>query len=147
MHKYWGKKPSNDLKELIDKYSNQGDTVLDPFAGYGVFGCEAFIMNRNVILNDLNPIANFLNNQLLQKDIDLQLIEKQWEKIKAEFEPFVIKWYEWNIDGKTVQLTSILRDKNNIPVRAKYKLNGDRSCTEFEIEKNDADNYLNFENT
>lgn len=146
MHKYWGKKPSNDLKELIEKYSNQGDTVLDPFAGYGVFGCEAFIMNRNVILNDLNPVANFLNNQLLQKDINLQLIEKQWKKIKVEFEPFVEKWYEWNIDGKTVQLTSILRDKKNIPVRAKYKLNGDRSCTEFEIKKSDADNYLNFEN-
>ncbi len=31
MHKYWGKKPSSDLKELIDKYSNQGDTVLDTF--------------------------------------------------------------------------------------------------------------------
>lgn len=147
MHKYWGKKPSNDLKELIDKYSNQGDTVLDPFAGYGVFGCEAFIMNRNVILNDLNPVANFLNNQLLQKDIDLQLIEKQWRKIKTEFEPFVDKWHEWDIDGKTVQLTSILRDKNNTPIRAKYKLNGDRSCTEFEIEKSDADKYLNFENS
>jgi len=147
MHKYWGKKPSNDLKELIGKYSNQGDTVLDPFAGYGVFGCEAFIMNRNVILNDLNPVANFLNNQLLQKEIDLLLIKKQWKQIKAEFEPFVTKWYEWNIDGKTVQLTSILRDKNNIPIRAKYKLNGDRSCKEFEIERIDADNYLNFENS
>ena len=147
MHKYWGKKPSNDLKELIDKYSSQGDTVLDPFAGYGVFGCEAFIMNRNVILNDLNPVANFLNNQLLQKDIDLQLIEKQWKKIKTEFVPFVNKWYEWDIDGKAVQLTSILRDQNDTPIRAKYKLNGDRSCTEFEIKKSDADKYLNFENS
>ncbi len=147
MHKYWGKKPSNDLKELIDRYSNQGDTVLDPFAGYGVFGCEAFIMNRNVILNDLNPVANFLNNQLLQKDIDLQLIHKQWKKIKTEFEPFVAKWYEWNVDGKIVQLTSVLRDKNNIPISAKYKLNGNRSCTEFEISKSDAENFLKFENS
>lgn len=147
MHKYWGKKPSNDLKELIDEYSNQGDTVLDPFAGYGVFGCEAFIMNRNVILNDLNPVANFLNNQLLQKDINLRLIKKQWKKIKTEFEPFVAKWYEWNIDNKKVQLTSILRDKNNTPIRAKYRVNGNRSCTEFEIDKNDANKYLNFENS
>ncbi len=146
MHKYWGKKPSNDLKELIEQYSNPGDTVLDPFAGYGVFGCEALIMNRNVILNDLNPVANFLNNQLLQKDIDLLLIEKQWKNIKAEFEPFVAKWYEWDIDGEIVQLTSILRDKNNIPIKAKYKLNGNRSGTEFEIGKNDAEKYLNFEN-
>ncbi len=147
MHKYWGKKPSNDLKNLIDKYTNQGDTVLDPFSGYGVFGCEAFIMNRNVILNDLNPIANFLNTQLLQKNIDLKLIERQWEKIKGEFEPFVEKWYEWKIDDNFVQLKTILRDKNNVPIRAKYKLRGNSSGTEFDIEKKDADNYLEFENT
>lgn len=145
MHKYWGKKPSSDLYKLIDEYTNQGDTVLDPFAGYGVFGCEAFIANRNVILNDLNPIANFLNKQLLQKDVDLQLVEKQWRKIKSELVPFVEKWYEWDLDGKKVQLISVLRDKKNIPIRAKYKLNGNRSCTEFEIKKNDADVYLNFE--
>lgn len=147
MHKYWGKKPSNDLKELICKYSSEGDIVFDPFAGYGVFGCEAFIMNRNVILNDLNPIANFLNNQLLQKNIDLQLIKEQWKRIKIEFEPFVKKWYEWDVDGKTVQLTSILRDKNNIPIRAKYRFDENRGSGEFEIEKNDSDNYLRFEDS
>ena len=54
MHKYWGKKPSKDLYKLIEKYTNEGDLVLDPFAGYGVFTCEAYIMNRNVISNDLN---------------------------------------------------------------------------------------------
>ena len=84
MHKYWGKKPSNDLKELIEEFSNEGDTVLDPFSGYGVFCCEALILNRNVIANDLNPIANFLNKQLLNKEIDLDLVQKQWKKIKKE---------------------------------------------------------------
>ena len=59
MHKYWGKKPSNNLKALIEKYSREGDTILDPFSGYGVFCCEAYLLNRNVISNDLNPIANF----------------------------------------------------------------------------------------
>ncbi len=146
MHKYWGKKPSSDLYELINKYTNQGDTVLDPFAGYGVFGCEAFIANRNVILNDLNPVANFLNNQLLQKNIDLQLMETQWGKIKKEFEPFVAKWYNWKLDGKDVQLTSILRDKNNTPIKAKYKINGSRSCIEFVMKKSDAEAYLSYEN-
>ena len=65
MHKYWGKKPSNNLKELIEKYSEEGDIVLDPFAGYGVFCCEAFILNRNIISNDLNPIAHFLHTPLI----------------------------------------------------------------------------------
>ncbi len=147
MHKYWGKKPSNDLKELINAYSNEGDTVLDPFSGYGVFGCEAFIMNRNVILNDLNPVANFLNIQLLQKDIDLKLILKQWNKIKIEFEPFVEKWYEWNICGELVQLTTILRDKNHIPLRAKYRIKGQKKHPEIELDTISIENYINFENS
>ena len=67
MHKYWGKKPSNNLKALIEKYSSEGDTLLDPFSGYGVFCSEAYILNRNVISNDLNPVANFINIQLLEK--------------------------------------------------------------------------------
>ncbi len=99
----------------INKYSSKGDTVLDPFAGYGVFGCEAYILNRNVILNDLNPIANFLNSQLLEKNIDLFTLEKQWVQIKTEFEPFVNNWYKWNREGYSIQLISILRDKNDIP--------------------------------
>jgi len=147
MHKYWGKKPSSDLKELIDIYSNEEDMVLDPFSGYGVFGCEAFIMNRNVILSDLNPVANFLNTQLLQKNIDLELISKQWDKIKLEFEPFVEKWYEWNMNGEVVQLTTILRDDNSIPIGAKYRIKGQKSHPEIELDKIAVENYLNFENS
>lgn len=58
MHKYWGKKPAFGLAPLIKKYSKPGDLLLDPFAGYGVFCSEAYIAGRNVIANDLNPIAN-----------------------------------------------------------------------------------------
>lgn len=52
MHKYWGKKPSHDLESLITKYSEKGDLLLDPFAGYGVFCCEAVLADRGVIGND-----------------------------------------------------------------------------------------------
>jgi len=124
MHKYWGKKPSNNLKELIEEYSNEGDTVLDPFAGYGVFCCEALILNRNVISNDLNPIANFINKQLLNKSIDLDLVEKQWKQIRAEFEPFNSMWFEWQHEGEIVELISVLRSKEDIPLKAKYRKQG-----------------------
>ena len=114
MHKYWGKKPSNDLKELIEKFSNKGEIVLDPFAGYGVFCCEALILNRNVISNDLNPIASFINKQLLNKNIDIDLVKKQWELIKSEFELFNNEWFKWEYSGKTVELISVLRNNNDI---------------------------------
>lgn len=147
MHKYWGKKPSNDLKALIDEYSNDGDTVFDPFSGYGVFCCEAYIMNRNVISNDLNPVASFLNKQLLERSINLELLEQQWKKIRAKFEPFVERWYKWTMDGNSVQLINILRDKNNIPLKAKYKLSGERRYREIELNKSDVEKYLEYESS
>ena len=145
MHKYWGKKPSGDLSDLINEYSNEGDTVLDPFSGYGVFCCEAYLLNRNVIASDLNPVANFLNAQLLEKNIDLELLKKQWACIRKEFEPFHNKWYEWNVDGETVQLTTILRNKNDVPIKAKYKKNGERSAKEIILNEEDVLEYMEYE--
>ena len=145
MHKYWGKKPSNNLKCLIEKYSEEGDTVFDPFSGYGVFCCEAFILNRNIISNDLNPIAYFLNQQLLEKEIDLSLLKKQWKKIKSDFEPFNNQWFNWEVEGKSVQLISILRDKNDTPIKAKYKNKGDKKANEIELSVEKVEQYLNFE--
>lgn len=145
MHKYWGKKPSSNLGKLIRKYTDEGDTVLDPFSGYGVFCCEAYLLNRNVIANDLNPVANFLNNQLLEKDIDLDLLNNQWKLINHKFEPFAKKWFEWNIKSEIVQLTSVLRDQNDVPIKAKYKLNGSKKTREIDLDKNDVAKYLEYE--
>ncbi len=145
MHKYWGKKPSNDLKVLIEEYSNEGDTVLDPFSGYGVFCCEALILNRNVIANDLNPIANFLNKQLLNKEVDLDLVQKQWKKIKKDFESYISKWFEWNYDNEKVQLISILRDNEDIPIKAKFKKKGMSKALEISLDDNKVKEFLNFE--
>jgi len=147
MHKYWGKKPSGDLKNLIKKYSNEGDTVLDPFSGYGVFCSEAYILNRNVILNDLNPIANFINTQLFEKNIDLNLLEKQWELIKSEFEPYNSNWYKWEYNGQQVQLISVLRNKDNIPIKVKFKVHGERKYKEVDITELESKKYLKFEDT
>lgn len=147
MHKYWGKKPSNNLKRLIENYSKEGDTVFDPFSGYGVFCCEAFILNRNIISNDLNPIANFLNHQLLEKDVNLDLLESQWLEIKSAFEPFNEMWFEWNIDNNAVQLLSILRDNNDIPIRAKFKYNGDKKAKEIDLSFDQVEAFLEKEKT
>lgn len=43
MHKYWGKKPATGISPLVEKYTNPGDTIIDPFSGYGVFCCEAYL--------------------------------------------------------------------------------------------------------
>lgn len=145
MHKYWGKKPSNDLKELIEKYSEKGDTVFDPFAGYGVFGCEAYILNRNVVLNDLNPVANFLNVQLLNKDIDLDLIGKKWDIIRAEMAPYIDQWYGGEVNGNPVQFITVLRNKDNVPLKGKFKLPGDSLAREIVLDQDCVSLFLDRE--
>ena len=145
MHKYWGKKPSNDLNELIGKYSNPGDILLDPFSGYGVFCCEAYIMQRNVISNDLNPVAHFLNCQLLEKDLDLEKIKFEWRNIKSEFQLFINSWYGVILNNINVELITILRDKADKPIKAKFKIEAKRNPEELIFSSKEIDDYLMFE--
>lgn len=145
MHKYWGKKPSSDLKNLIEKYSNKGDTILDPFSGYGVFCCEAYILNRNVISNDLNPIANFINRQLLNKSVDLKKLELEWKKIRTEFVQYNNRWFEQTIGGTKVQLINVLRDKANNPIKVRFKDLKSKKTLEATLDQKEITAFLNFE--
>ena len=84
MHKYWGKKPSLEIKNIVKKYSKKGDLLLDPFSGYGGLGIEGVLLDRNVILNDLNPIANFISDCILNPNIDMKVVDDYFKKIKEE---------------------------------------------------------------
>lgn len=121
MHKYWGKKPAEGISPLIDKYSEVGDTVIDPFSGYGVLCCEAFLKNRNVIVNDLNPAANFIAKNLFSKDVNIAKVKKEWESIKKELKDFVNDWYTLKIDGIEYSAISVLRTKSGLPIQFTYK--------------------------
>lgn len=121
MHKYWGKKPASGISPLVDRYTNPGDTIIDPFSGYGVFCCEAYLKNRNVIVNDLNPIANFIAKNLFSKEVNISAVKNIWEEIKAEISPFISEWYEITIDGTTYAPISVLRNKDGLPLQFTFK--------------------------
>lgn len=123
MHKYWGKKPASGISPLIEKYSQPGDTVIDPFSGYGVFCCEAYLKNRNVIVNDLNPIANFIAKNLFSTNVNISKAKKTWELIKKELYSFVEQWYIITIDGTSYTPISVLRTKEGLPLQFTYKNN------------------------
>ena len=57
LHKYWGKKPSNIMSDLVKKYTIKNDIVLDPFLGSGVSITEAIFNNRKGFGIDINPSA------------------------------------------------------------------------------------------
>jgi len=51
---YRGNWPPQIPRVLIEKYSKEGDTVLDPMAGSGTTCIEAILLGRNCIAVDLN---------------------------------------------------------------------------------------------
>src|SRR3989442_6093186 len=60
VHPYFTRRPYNVVRQYILKYSKEGDRVLDPFGGSGVTAIEAFLENRIGMQNDINPLANFI---------------------------------------------------------------------------------------
>lgn len=60
VHPYFTRRPANVVRAYLERYSKQGDVVLDPFGGTGVTAIEAFLLGRQAIQNDLNPFANFI---------------------------------------------------------------------------------------
>ena len=121
MHKYWGKKPAAGISPLVDRYTNPGDTIIDPFSGYGVFCCEAFLKNRNVIVNDLNPIANFIAQNLFSKDVNISAVKTIWDKIRNELSSYIEQWYNITIDDIIYRPISVLRNKDGLPLQFTFK--------------------------
>lgn len=66
IHPYFTRRPFNVVREYILHYSNEGDTIVDPFGGSGVTAIEAYLENRIGIQNDINPLANFIASGLVE---------------------------------------------------------------------------------
>src|SRR3989475_6742534 len=60
VHPYFTRRPYNVVRQYILHYSREHDRVLDPFGGSGVTAIEAYLENRVGIQNDINPLANFI---------------------------------------------------------------------------------------
>lgn len=149
MHKYWGKKPSKDLLHLIEKYSQVGDILLDPFAGYGVFVSEAYLNGRNAIGNDLNPSSTFIQKQLLDGKVDLDLFECEIKRVLAENKDLNNKWYSAicpKCNNKSVVL-STLRSKSDFPLMNKVKCSCTKSAFEYELSEIEAGHILDLEDS
>src|SRR5437764_15273913 len=77
VHPYFTRRPANVVRAYIERFSREGDTVLDPFGGTGVTAIEAFLLGRSAIHNDLNPFANFIARSVA--DTTLESTVPLWE--------------------------------------------------------------------
>ena len=48
------------VRYAITTYTKEGDWIVDPFAGSGTVGVEAYLCKRNAVLLDLNPLLNHI---------------------------------------------------------------------------------------
>ncbi len=65
-HKYWGKKPIEAWRFLIEKLTEPDDIVLDPFLGSGLIARECVVQARRFMGFDVNPISIELTKLYLQ---------------------------------------------------------------------------------
>lgn len=104
VHPYFTRRPFNVVRDYIIHYSREGDKVIDPFGGSGVTAIEAFLTNRVGIQNDINPLANFIAQGIVDLHIgnmseyqsalsELEIVcKKSIEEIERSDENSLQKW-------------------------------------------------------
>ena len=112
-HKYWGRKPFNIVRKYISEYSKEGNLILDPFCGSGVTIFEALSLKRNAIGYDLNPIACFITENLIRKDVDTLSLRNIGDDIVNKIENR-FSYYDVTCDcGNTGRLINGIWQKNS----------------------------------
>tara|TARA_Y100001968_G_scaffold333490_1_gene396625 strand:+ start:2066 stop:3526 length:1461 start_codon:yes stop_codon:yes gene_type:complete len=74
---------------FIERFTKDGDTVLDPFCGRGTAPVEAAAQGRHGIGNDLNPLAVALTRGKLSNP-SLNDVLSRIDELEAEYDP-----HEW----------------------------------------------------
>lgn len=91
-HKYWGKKPTEAWRFLIENLTEINDVVLDPFLGSGLIAKECTDLERSFIGFDVNPICIELTNLYLDLP-SFKNISKALTKIEQEIKPIINQMY------------------------------------------------------
>ncbi len=110
-------------RNLIDKYSNQGDFILDPMVGAGTTLIEAKLLHRNALGIDINPDAvsltldalNFEYNStaeqsvIIQDSRDLSNLEDNIFDFILIHPPYlnIIKYSDGTISGDLSNISSV----------------------------------------
>lgn len=124
MHKYWGKKPFNEIIKFIEKYTIEGETVLDSFCGSGITLIEALKVNRKCIGVDLNPIAVKLA-KVSMTAVDIDAVNKEFKSIKKKLQSVINSLYEVDENGEKSIVTHTIW-KNEEPIEVWYTTNSEK---------------------
>ena len=123
-HRYFGKLIPGIPAFAIEKYTEVGEIVLDPFSGSGTTVVEAKERNRIGIGVDLNPLAilvakvktTWIDETLLTEQLDLIISSMNKSEKNLEFdEPYVVNMDHWFRSEVKQELLKLKYTIDNIP--------------------------------
>ena len=89
---------------FIERFTKEGDTVLDPFCGRGTTPVEAAAQGRFGIGNDLNPLAVALTRGKLS-NTGLDDVESRLKDLEDGFDPRI-----WSIEAEPERIRMIYHE-------------------------------------
>jgi site-specific DNA-methyltransferase (cytosine-N4-specific) len=136
-HSYPGKFVPQIVRALIKEYTEENDTILDPFCGSGTSLLEANLLKRYAIGLELNPLGCLISNvkttaldtRELRKATQILMREFKQKQKKLTLQDFIpeinkdipdfsnrTKWFNPNVLRELTILKKIIRkiDDNNI---------------------------------
>src|SRR4030067_3123065 len=84
-HRYPAKFIPQIVSRLAEKYTNEGDLIVDPFGGCGTTLVESKIMGRPSIAVDINPVAVLITKAKITP-IDPVKIEREFSTFQQRLE-------------------------------------------------------------
>ena len=102
--------PPNLANYFIERFTEKGDLVVDPFCGRGTTPLEAHILERDSIGSDLNPLATMLSRGKLAAPTGIDGMVKVLKRIQ-ELEDIFSK----NPKVFSKEAKRIRRKKANLP--------------------------------
>ena len=78
--RYFGKFPPPIARHLIKEYTIEKELVLDPMCGSGTTALEAFLLKRNFICYDINPLSVLISKVKVKK-LDAIILYKKLDEI------------------------------------------------------------------
>ena len=88
-HPYFTRRPWNVVQAYIQNFTRPEETVLDPFGGSGVTAVEALFLRRKAVHVDINPLANFITEQIAVAPVSLGGLAEAFQQVKVACLPAI----------------------------------------------------------
>lgn len=93
-HPYFTRRPWNVVQSYIKHFApDKENLVLDPFGGSGVTAIEAIVLGRSAIHVDINPLANFICQQIAVAPVDISALRREFVAIEESCRVYIERLY------------------------------------------------------